>query len=139
MSKKVLLFLVVFTALGLIILKRQIPIYGQTSSLSAYCTNSSGGALGYYVADQGKTCGRAPFCAGYSYDQANSIDYNSVKDCWDHRCGTGMCTGNIPLCCYEVERLRNPMLCIGIDRMYCHPQQCAAIDRSQQYTCSACG
>src|SRR3989344_5225404 len=133
---KIFILAVFFFLLG-VFFSKQTSAQGLVSTLDNYCVDSSGSALGYYVADGGKSCGRAPFCAGKSYDEANSINYEAVDDCWNHRCDWGMCIGQVPLCCYEIERTGDPTYCNWPERGYCHPVQCAKVDRTKQYECGA--
>lgn len=103
-------------------------IYAQ-NSLEQYCTNGI-----YYLKDI--SCGRAPNCGGKSYNEANQIPWDSVDDCWNIRCSPGMCVGDVPLCCYELERTGDPMMCNWPERGYCHPAQCAKITPDKAAACN---
>lgn len=105
----------------------------STISLEGYCSG------GYYQIPGEKVCSRAPKCGEYknlSYDAFASqfSSYASPQDCMgatnETRASSG-CGGYVPLCCYEMERLRDPEMCIGYwERLWCHPTQCAAINNA---------
>lgn len=47
------------------------------------------------------------------------------------------CKGWVPLCCYEVARTGNPMMCVGYwERLWCHPNQCQLIDLEKGRECN---
>jgi len=109
------------------------PKAASTISLEGYCSG------GYYRIPNEKVCSRAPKCGEYkniSYDAFASqfSSYASPQDCMgstDETRASNGCGGYVPLCCYEMERLRDPEMCIGYwERMWCHPTQCAAINNA---------
>lgn len=101
-------------------------------SLESYCKD------GYYQIPGEKKCSRAPKCGGKTYDDMNKAEFMpNNNDCLDE--GHGMIVGDppntsafygyVPLCCYEMVRLKDPEMCIGYwERLWCHPDQCAQID-----------
>lgn len=103
----------------------------STISLEEYCSG------GYYQIPGEKVCSRAPKCGEYknmSYDEfrAKFINFSVWDECMGNtnetRASSG-CGGYVPACCYEMERLRDPEMCIGYyERNWCHPTQCAAIN-----------
>lgn len=86
------------------------------------------------------SCSRAPLCGGKSYSEVEQLPQPNPQACMgdgkEDRATKG-CAGLVPLCCYEVERTRDPMRCIGYwERLWCHPDQCAKIDPEKGRDCN---
>ncbi len=119
-----------------------VPYTVSAQSLENYCKD------GFYQIPGEKKCSRAPHCGGYGYEDLNKADLMpNNNDCLDE--GRGMVIGDpprssafygyVPLCCYEMERLKNPEMCIGYwERLWCHPDQCKAIDNERGCGGGAC-
>lgn len=120
-------------ALFVLVVLLSFPASAQTS-LQNYCKD------GYYQIQGEKKCSRAPKCGGKTYDELNKAEFMpNNNDCLDE--GHGMIIGDppassafygyVPLCCYEMVRLKDPEMCIGYwERLWCHPDQCSQIDNA---------
>lgn len=118
-----------------------LPVRAEIS-LEQYCKD------GYYQIPGEKKCSRAPNCGGKGYDELNKAELMpDHNDCLDE--GRGMVIGNppnssafygyVPLCCYEMARTGDPLKCIGYwERLWCHPDQCKAIDNDHGCGGGAC-
>lgn len=130
--RKIFLYIFVFFFFSYLV-SNLFSLYAAVS-LESYCKD------GYYQIPGEKKCSRAPKCGGYGYDDVNKAELMpNNNDCLDE--GRGMVIGDPPntsafygyppLCCYEMERLKDPEMCIGYwERLWCHPDQCKAIDNS---------
>ncbi len=105
-------------------------------SLSNYCVD------GFYKIPGEPVCSRAPFCGNnnsYALCEGGipAVDPRS-QDCMGDGDGQRVgCRGKPPLCCYEMARTGDPMMCCGSwERNWCYPSQCAKIDPEKSKICN---
>lgn len=101
-------------------------------SLESYCRD------GYYQIPGEQQCSRAPRCGGKSYDEVKVLPQPNPQECMGD--GTARdqkgCAGYVPLCCYELARTGDPLMCVGYwERLWCHPSQCDKIDLQKSLAC----
>lgn len=107
-------------------------------ALDNYCRD------GYYYVNPNNSsevsCSRAPLCGGKGYDEVANLAMPNPQACMGDGTAersTKGCAGLVPLCCYEVERTGDPLKCVGYwERLWCHPQQCAAINPELGRACN---
>ncbi len=103
----------------------------QAISLENYCSD------GYYKIPNEKVCSRAPKCGGKSYEEVAALPAPNPQECMGDKDGRTGCQGYVPLCCYEVARTGDPLMCVGYwERLWCHPDQCARIDPEKSRVCN---
>jgi len=109
-----------------------LPSPSFALSLESYCKN------GYYIIPGEDQCSRAPKCGGKSYDDVKDLPQPNPQACMDGKePQKNGCAGYVPLCCYEVERLRDPAMCIGYwERLWCTPSQCTNLDPAKEAFCN---
>lgn len=145
MKKEVVPWLLLFSLLVAVSLTTAIVLYGRwplsskpkavplsQPSLENYCQD------GYYKIPNEQICSRAPKCGGKSYDEVAALPEPDSSTCMGNTDGNRRgCKGWVPLCCYEVARTGDPLMCVGYwERLWCYPGQCEQIDQEKGRVCN---
>lgn len=116
--------------------KQKTAAFADSNNFDQYCENGV-----YYINKGGEkiSCGRAPNCRGVAYETTEDMSWRDKAGCWvedyygGSRCAA-YCSGNIPLCCYKLEKSKNSEDCNWPERAYCLPSQCEGVGDNCGYS-----